>query len=301
MTMLRTTFPRDLLPGLNAHFGMAYRDMPEEWRLLFDVESSKKAFEEDVLSVGFGAAPVKAEGASIAYDDGAQGWVSRYVHETIALAFAITEEAVEDNLYEALGPKYAKALARALKHTKEIKAAAVLNNGFSSSYVGGDGVALLSTAHPLYGGGTYSNILATPADLSETAIESLLIQIRKAKDDRGVPIALSAKFLVVPPELEYTSIRLTRSDLRTGTPDNDINAIKAKGVFNKAPVIITRLTSPTNWFIRTDCPDGLKHMSRVGVQRGTEGDWDSGNLKYKARERYAFGWSDSRSLWASGS
>ena len=297
--MNRTTFAKDLEEGLNAHFGMAYNDRPQEWTMIFDVEGSDRAFEEDVLETGFGAAQVKAEGAAVGYDEGMQGWTSRYVHETIALAFAITEEAIEDNLYTRLGPKYSRALARAMRHTKEIKGAAILNNAFSANHPGGDGVSLLNVAHPLLNGGTFANMLATPADLSEQAIEDMLIMIRKATDDRGVPISLMAEKLIVPPELEYDSIRLTRSTMRVGTADNDISAIVSKGVFNTDPNTITRLTDPDAWFIKTDCPDGLKHMRRVALKRGMQGDFDTGNMRYKARERYSFGFTDPRALYGS--
>jgi hypothetical protein len=299
-TMTRNTFPKDLQEGLNTHFGMAYKELPDEWKQVFTVESSKKAFEEDVLSVGFGVAPVKGEGESVAYDTGGQGWTSRYTHETIALAFSITQEAIEDNLYESLGPKYAKALARALKQTKELKCAGIFNNGFDSNYKGGDGVELFSASHPLYGGGTASNILGTPADLSESSLEDILIQIRKAKDDRGIQIHLMPKQLVVPPELQYTAVRLLRTPNRTGTGDNDINAIKALGVFANDPVLLTRLTDTDAWYVTTDCPDGLKLFQRVGVERGMEEDFNSGNARYKCRERYAVGFSDFRAVFGSG-
>lgn len=299
MPMNRATHKADLQEGLNAHFGMAYREHMTEWDKVFDIEDSKKAFEEDILETGFGAAQLKAEGANIAYDKGMQGWKARYVHDTIALGFAITEEAIEDNLYQRLGPKYSRALARAMQHTKEIKGASILNNAFSNTYAGGDGVALLSTAHPLLGGGTAANKLSTPADLSEQAIEDLLILIRKTNDDRGVPIALRAMSLIVPPELEYDSIRLTRSTMRVGTADNDISAIVSKGVFNSDPTTVTRLTDADAWFIKTDSPEGLKHMRRVRVKRGVMGDFETGNMRYKARERYSFGWTDWRALFGS--
>lgn len=299
--MNRAQFAKQLQLGLNAIFGMAYRELTPEWTQVFPVESSSKAYEEDVLMTGFGAAQVKAEGSAISYDEGAEGWSARYEHITIALAFAITEEAQEDNLYTTLGPKYAKALARAMAHTKEIYGANVLNNAFSTSYLGGDGKALLADDHPLLGGGTFSNMLATPADLSETAIEDLLIQVRKAKDDRGVPIALSPTGLILPPELEYTAHRILQSPQRVATANNDINAIKSKGIFGKAPVVITRLTSASNWFLKTDCLDGLKHFKRKGITRGTEVEFSTGNISYKSRERYSFGWTDPRSLYGSGS
>lgn len=297
--MNRTTHAKDLQEGLNAHFGMAYTDHPTEWDKIFMVENSRKAFEEDVLETGFGAAQIKAEGANVAYDMGGQGWTARYVHETIALAFAITEEAVEDNLYTRLGPKYARALARAMQHTKEIKGAAVINNSFDTNYAGGDGKPLFATDHPLVGGGTASNKLGTPADLSEQAIEDLLIQIRKMVDDRNVPIALRPGSLIVAPEGEYDAIRLTRSTMRVGTPNNDISAIVAKGVFNSEPITITRLTDADAWYMSTDCPEGMKHMRRVRMKRGVQGEFETGNMRYKARERYSFGWTDWRAMFAS--
>lgn len=298
-TMNRFTFPADLQEGLNAHFGDQYRELPDEWSQVFDTYNSTKAYEEDVLNIGFGTAPVKAEGEGVAYDTGAQGWFSRYTHETIALAFAITEEAIEDNLYMSIGPKYAKALARALKQTKEIKGAAVLNNAFDANYPGGDGVALLSASHPLHFGGTFSNILATPADFSEQALEDILIQIRKAKDDRGIPIALSPKRIIIPPELEFVAERILRSPGRPGTPDNDINAIRSKGIFGSDPAIITRLVDADAWYIKTDAPEGLKHFKRTSVQRGIETDFSTGDTRYKVRERYSFGWSEIRSIFGS--
>lgn len=297
--MNRNNHARDLQEGLNAHFGMTYNQHMVEWDKVFDTEDSRKAFEEDVLETGFGAAQVKAEGSNVAYDKGLQGWTARYVHETIALAFAITEEAIEDNLYQRLGPKYSRALARAMQHTKEIKGASILNNGFDANYAGGDGVALLSGSHPLLHGGTASNILATPADLSEQAIEDLLIMIRKSTDDRGVPVALKAMKLITAPEGEYDAIRLTRSTMRVGTADNDISAIVSKGVFNQDPVTITRLTDADAWFIKTDAPEGMKHMRRVRIKRGIQGDFETGNMRYKSRERYVFGWTDWRAIFGS--
>jgi len=299
MPMNRSHFPKDLEEGLNAHFGMTYRELPEEWRQFLDIENSKKAFEEDVLEVGFGAASVKGEGEDFAEDAGSQGWTSRYTHETIGLMFSITEEAIEDNLYQSQGPKYARALARAMKHTKEIKAAALLNNATSGSHLGGDGVALLSTSHPLQGGGVQSNKLATPADFAEASLEDLLIQIRKCKDDRNVPKALSPKRLILPPELEYTGIRILKSTGRVSTSDNDINAVRSKGVFNTDPAIITRLTDADQWFIKTDCPEGMKMIQRVKVQRGMQTNFKTGNYEYKTRERYVPGWSDWRSCFGS--
>ena len=299
MTMKRTDFPKGLEEGLNAHFGLEYKEHMEEWRGCYDVETSDKAFEEDQLITGFGAAQVKVEGDTVAYDDGQEGWTARYTHETIALAFRITEEAVEDHLYYRLGPKYARALARAMQHTKEIKGAAVFNNATTAGYTGGDAKTLLATDHPLLGGGTFSNKLSTPADLSETSIEDLLIQIRKAVDDRSVPIALRPKSLIIPPDLEYTATRLLRSVLRTGTGDNDINAIKSLGIFKSDPMVVTRLTDADAWFIRTDINDGLKHIVRKKISNGKEQDFETGDWRYKARERYIFGWSDPRGVYGS--
>ena len=297
--MNRTQFAKELERGLNTVFGLDYDQYPEEWRKIFETSTSEKAFEEDVLVTGFGAAPVKAEGASTAYDEGGEAWTSRYTHETIALQFAITEEAIEDNLYMQTGAKMAKALARSMQHTKEIKAAAILNNGFNSSYLGGDGKPLFSTIHPLAGGGTTSNMLATPADFSETALEDILIQIRTAKDDRGIPIALVPKQVCVPPQLEYIAIRVMSSTLRPGTPDNDVNAIKTKNVFSTMPHVITRLTDPDFWFVKTDAMEGLKYFDRVALKKRVEIDHDTGNYKYLTRERYSLGWSDFRAVYGS--
>lgn len=297
--MNRTAFKKSLEEGLNTVFGLDYGSYPEEWRMVFDTESSKKASEEDQLITGFGAAPVKAEGSSIAFDDASESWTSRYTHETIALAFAITEEAIEDNLYISMGSKYAKALARSMIHTKEIKGAAVLNNATSGSYLGGDGVSLLSTAHPLAGGGTQSNKLATAADFSETSLEDILIQIRKAVDDRGIPVALNPTDVIIPPDLEYVACRILDSNLRPGTPDNDINAVNKKGVFGREPVVVTRLTDADQWFVKTDCPDGMKHFNRVGLKKKMEDEFNTGNFLYKCRERYSFGWTDFRSIFGS--
>ena len=299
MSLNRADFKKQLQEGLNAVFGMAYKSYPEEWRMMFAVETSNKAFEEDVLMAGLGAAPVKGEGSTIAYDEGAESYVARYNHETIALAFAITEEAEEDGLYGSLGAKYAKALARSMQHTKEVKGANVLNNGFSASFPGGDGVSLFSTAHPLWGGGTQSNKLATPADLSEAALEAACIQIEDWVDERGIPVDISVKCLVIPTDLKYVARRILFSSARSGTADNDLNALKDLNEFPDGVKVNHRLTDADAWFIITDCPDGLKHMKRKGIKRGVEGDFDSGNMRYKARERYSFGWSDYRGAFAS--
>ncbi len=297
MTMNRASLPKDLEEGLNAHFGDAYRELPEEWRVCFEVESSQKAFEEDVLMTGLGYAPTKSEGSAITYDEMAQGYSSRYDHETIALAVRITEEAVEDNLYYSMGPKLARGLARSLKHTKELKGANILNNATVTN--GGDGVPLLSVAHPRQGGGTWSNKLATPADISEAALEDICTQIRTAEDDRGLPIALSPVRLIIPPQTAFDAHRILRSTLRPGTADNDVNALRSRGMFSNEPHQLTRLTDPDAWFVLTDCPEGLKHFIRIGVQRGMLGDFETGDARYKVRERYSFGWSDPRGIYGS--
>ncbi len=299
MAMTRAQFAKQLQEGLNTVWGLEYQSHPEEWKRIFKVESSKKAYEEDVLTTGFGAAVVKPEGSAFTYDDAAEAWTSRYTHETIALGFQITSEAVEDNLYMSAGAKLSKALARSMQHTKEIKCAAVLNNGFSASFTGGDGVALFSASHPLAGGGTFSNLLATPADISETAIEDLLIQIRKCKDDRGIPIALRATDVIIPPELEYIACRILDSTLRTNSADNDVNAINRKGIFGRDPIIITRMTDADQWGILTDAADGLKMFQRSPVQTKMEPEFNTDNFRYRAKERYSVGWSDPRAIFGS--
>lgn len=297
--MNRAQFRKQLQEGLNAVFGLEYKSYPEEWRDFLDLENSHKAYEEDVLMVGLGAAQVKAEGAGVAYDSGSEAWVSRYQHETIALAFSITEEAIEDGLYGKLGAKYAKALARSMQHTKEVKSANILNNAFNSSFAGGDGKSLCATDHPLQGGGTFSNTFTTPADLSEASLEDALIQISKFTDDRGIPIASLAMKLVIPPDLCFVAERLTKSTLRPGTADNDINASRSKGMLPQGYCQVHRLTDPDAWFIKTDCPDGLKMMQRKNLQRGMEGDFETGNMRYKARERYSVGFTDPRAIFGS--
>lgn len=305
MAMTRAQFAKLLREGLNTVWGLEYKSHPEEWRQVFQVESSKKAFEEDQLVTGFGAAVVKAEGASITYDEAQEGWTSRYNHETIALAFTITQESIEDNLYMSQGQKYARALARSMQHTKEIKGAAILNNAFNATFAGGDGRPLLAVDHPLAGGGVQSNALATPADLAEASLEDLLIQIRKTKDDRGIPIAVKPVDLVIPPESEFIAVRLLESTLRPGLQAgataalNDVNAINRKSIFGKEPIVVTRLTDPDAFFIKTDVQDGLKMFQRVAIQNKMEEDFDTGNYRFKNRERYSFGWTDYRSLFGS--
>ena len=298
MALNRALFTKQLNLGLNTVFGMEYDRYPEQWRSLYSTEQSMKAFEEDVQMIGFGAAPTKAEGAMISYDSGREGFVSRYVHETVALAFAITEEAEEDGLYGSLGAKYARALARSMQHTKEIKGANIFNNATTTS-LGGDGQALLDGSHPLGGGGTASNILGTPADLSETSLETLLVQISQAVDDRSIPIALSGRKLAVPPGLIFIAERIIKSNLRPGTADNDINAMRNMGMIPEGVVVNQRFTNPDQYFILTDCPDGMKHFVRSPIKKAVEGDFESGNLRYKCRERYSFGFTDWRGVYGS--
>lgn len=299
MAMTRNQFRKQLQEGLNAVFGMAYRSYPEEWRKIFEVNNSRKAYEEDVLMAGLGAAPVKSEGGGVTYDEGAESYVARYNHETIALAFSITEEAVEDGLYGNLGSKYAKALARSMQHTKDVKGANILNQGFNASFPGGDGVALFSTAHPLWAGGTLANTFVTQADISEASLEEAIITVDDWVDERGIPIAVAIKRLVVPTDLQFIAERILKSPYRSGTGDNDINAMKSMGMVSGGCSVNHRLTDPDAWFLITDCPDGLKHMKRTNVKRGMEGDFESGNMRYKTRERYSFGWSDWRGAFAS--
>lgn len=299
MAMTRAQFAKLLQQGLNTVWGLEYNSYPEEWKQVFMTSNSDKAFEEDQLVTGFGGAVVKPEGTAITYDEASQGWTARYNHETIALAFNITEEAIEDNLYMQAGAKYVKALARSMQHTKEIKGASILNNGFDSNYAIGDGQPLFSASHPLAGGGTASNLLGTPADLAEASIESLLIQIRKTKDDRNIPVAIKPTDVIVPPDVEYIATRLLVSNYRTGTSNNDVSAIVSKSIFGKDPKVITRLTDSNAWYIKTDCPDGLKMFQRVSVQNKMEQDFNTGNFRYKARERYAFGVTDWRGIFGS--
>jgi len=298
MAINRAAIKKQLQEGLNAVFGLEYKQHPELWKDIFTVsKEAKKAYVEDVLMSGFGAAPVKAEGAGVAYDEASEGWVSRYFFETIALAFALTEEAGEDDLYGDLGSQMSKALARSMQYTKNVKGANVLNNGFSASFKGGDGVALFSTSHLLQGGGTFSNMLSTAADLSETSLEDMNILIGDAVDDRSLPILLSSKKLIIPTELQFTAQRLLKSEGRVGTADNDINAIRSMNIISGGCSTNVYLTDPDAWFIITDAPEGLKYIERVALKKGLEGDFETGNMRYKARERYVFGWSNSRGAY----
>ncbi len=297
MAMNRALFAKQLEPGLNTLFGLEYKRYPEQWRQLFAYNTSKKAFEEDVLNEGFGAAPEKSEGAGVAYDTAAELWTARYNHLTYALAFSITEEAEEDGLYGSVGKRYVKALARSMQHTKEIKAANVLNNMFTSGN-GGDGVVLGSASHPSTSG-NQSNILSTAADLSETSLEQILINISDMNDDRGIPAAAVGVKLVVPTALVFTADRLLKSTLRTATAENDINAIKAGGYLSGGVVTNQRLSDTDAWFVMTDIPDGLKMFQRRPLKNGMEGDFETGNIRYKCSERYSFGWSDWRGIMGS--
>ncbi|MNK79371.1 hypothetical protein D3C87_990380 [compost metagenome] len=299
MAISRAQLLKELLPGLNALFGLEYKTYGEEHKEIYETETSERSFEEETKLSGFQAAPVKNEGAAIAYDNAQEAWTARYVHETIAQGFSITEEAMEDNLYDSLSARYTKALARSMAYTKQVKAAAVLNNGFSSSFLGGDGVSLFSTAHPLVSGGTNSNRPATGVDLNETSLEAAVIQIAAWTDERSLLIAAKPKKLIIPPALQFVATRLLETSLRVGTADNDINALKNNGSIPGGYAINHFLTDPNAWFLCTDVPNGLKHFERVPLATSMDGDFDSGNVRYKARERYSFGWSDPLGVYGS--
>ena len=299
MAISRAQLLKELLPGLNALFGMEYARYGEEHKEIYETETSERSFEEETKLAGFSAAPVKNEGSAIAYDNAQEAFTARYNHETIALGFSITEEAIEDNLYDSLSARYTKALARAMAYTKQVKAASVLNNGFSAAYPGGDGVALFSTAHPLVSGGTNSNTPATPADLNETALENAVIQIAAWTDERGLLIAAKPVKLVIPPALMFVAKRLLDTELRVATADNDINALKQMGAIPEGYTVNHFLTDTNGWFLTTDVPNGLKHFERMPLSNSMDGDFDTGNVRYKARERYSFGWSDPLGIWGS--
>jgi hypothetical protein len=299
MAISRAQLLKELLPGLNALFGMEYARYGEEHKEIYETETSERSFEEETKLSGFSAAPVKNEGSAIAYDQAQEAWSTRYTHETIALGFSITEEAIEDNLYDSLSARYTKSLARAMAYTKQVKAAAVLNNGFSSNYPGGDGVSLFNYSHPLISGGTNSNTPSTQVDLNETSLEAAVIQIAAWTDERGLLIAAKPKKLVVPPALMFTAKRLLDTELRVATADNDINAIKQMGAIPEGYTVNHFLTDTNAWFLTTDVPNGLKHFVRTPLQNSMDGDFDTGNVRYKARERYSFGWSDPLGMWGS--
>jgi hypothetical protein len=300
MAISRAQLLKELLPGLNALFGLQYATYGEEHKEIYETEKSERSFEEETKLSGFSAAPVKNEGSAIAYDNAQEAFTARYNHETIALGFSITEEAVEDNLYDSLSARYTKGLARAMAYTKQVKAASILNNGFTGGvYAGGDGVALFSTAHPLISGGTNSNRPSTNSDLNETSLENAVIQIAAWTDERGLLIAAKPRKLVVPPALQFVATRLLETNLRVGTADNDINALKNNGSIPEGYTINHYLTDTNAWFLCTDVPNGLKHFERMALTTGMDGDFDTGNVRYKARERYSFGFSDPLGVFGS--
>jgi hypothetical protein len=301
MAISRAQLLKELLPGLNALFGLEYATYGEEHKEIYETETSERSFEEETKLSGFSAAPVKNEGSAIAYDNAQEAWTARYNHETIAMGFSLTEEAIEDNLYDSLSARYTKALARGMAYTKQVKAANVLNNGFTNTaaYYGGDGVPLFSSAHPLTSGGTNSNIPTTPADLNETSLEAAVIQIAAWTDERSLLIAAKPNKLIVPPALQFVATRLLETSLRVGTNDNDVNALKNNGSIPGGYTINHFLTDNNAWFLTTDVPNGMKHFVRTPMSTGMDGDFDTGNVRYKARERYSFGWSDPLGMYGS--
>jgi len=299
MAISRAQLLKELLPGLNALFGLEYAKYGEEHKEIYETESSERSFEEETKLSGFSAAPVKNEGSAIAYDNGQEAWTARYNHETIAMGFSLTEEAIEDNLYDSLSARYTKALARSMAYTKQVKAAAVLNNGFTAGYNGGDGTTLFSATHTLVSGGTNSNVPSTPSDLNETSLESAVIQISLWTDERSLLIAAKPRKLVVPPALQFVATRLLETELRVGTNDNDINALKNNGSIPEGYAINHFLTDTNAWFLTTDVPNGMKHFERTPLQNSMDGDFDTGNVRYKSRERYSFGWSDPLGMYGS--
>jgi hypothetical protein len=299
MAISRAQLLKELLPGLNALFGLEYEKYDDEHKEIYETETSERSFEEETKLSGFSAAPVKNEGSAIAYDNAQEAWTARYNHETIAMGFSITEEAVEDNLYDSLSSRYTKALARGMAYTKQVKAAFVLNNAFTGGPTYGDGVVLCSTAHPLVSGGTNSNRPTVGTDLNETALENAVIQIAGWTDERGLLIASRPKKLIIPPQLQFVATRLLETELRVGTADNDINALKNNGSIPEGYTINHYLTDPNAFFLTTDVPNGLKHFVRTPMSTGMDGDFDTGNVRYKARERYSFGVSDPLGIFGS--
>jgi len=299
MAISRAQLLKELLPGLNALFGLEYARYGEEHKEIYETEKSERSFEEETKLSGFSAAPVKNEGQSIAYDNAQEAFTARYTHETIALGFSITEEAIEDNLYDSLSARYTKGLARAMAYTKQVKAAAVINNGFNSAFPGGDGVSLFNTAHPLVSGGTNSNTPSTAADLNETSLENAVIQIAAWTDERGLLIAAKPRKLIIPPSLMFVATRLLETSLRVGTTDNDINALKNNGAIPEGYTVNHFLTDTNGWYLTTDVPNGLKHFERTPLTNSMDGDFDTGNVRYKARERYSFGFSDPLGIYGS--
>jgi hypothetical protein len=299
MAISRAQLLKELLPGLNALFGLEYARYGEEYKEIYETETSERSFEEETKLSGFSAAPVKNEGSAIAYDNAQEVFTARYTHETIALGFSLTEEAIEDNLYDSLSSRYTKSLARAMAYTKEVKGASTLNNGFSASFPGGDGVPLFSTQHPLVSGGVNSNTPATPADLSETSLEAAVIQISLWTDERGLLIAAKPRKLIIPTNLQFVATRLLETELRVGTADNDINALKNNGAIPGGYAINHWLTDTDAWFLTTDVPNGMKHFVRTPLSNSMDGDFDTGNVRYKSRERYSFGFSDPLGMFGS--
>ena len=302
MAISRAQLAKELEPGLNALFGMSYDSYDREYEEIFSIEDSQRAFEEEVLITGFGSAPVKTEGQGVSFDTASEGFTARYTHDTIALAFSLTDEAVEDNLYDSLGRRYVKALARSMANTKEVKGADVLNTAFNTSFAGGDGQPMISTAHPLAGGGTLANRATTMADLNETSLEDSLIDISTFTDDRGLTISVQATKLVIPPQLTFVADRILNSQLRVGTADNDINAIRNTGVLPGGYTVNHYLTDPDAYFILTsvtESGEGLKMFQRTAMETSMEPDFSTGNIRYKARERYSYGWSDWRGIYGS--
>jgi len=299
MAISRQQLAKELEPGLNALFGLEYKNYENQHTEIYDIENSDRAFEEEVMLSGFANAAVKAEGSAVTFDTANEAFTSRYTHETVALAFAITEEAIEDNLYDRIATRYTKALARSMAQTKQIKAANVLNNGFDSSFPGGDGKELFATDHPTQSAGTLANELSTSADLSETSLEQAMIDIAAFKDERGFKIAARGLKLIIPSELQFTAERILRSPARVGTADNDLNALSSKGMLPQGYVVNNYLTDTDAFFIKTDIPNGMKMFNRANLKTAMEGDFDTGNVRYKARERYSFGFSDWRGMFGS--
>jgi|TARA_B100000519_G_scaffold63108_1_gene53646 hypothetical protein len=299
MAINRAQLVKELEPGLNALFGLEYDRYENEHTEIFDTENSERAFEEEVMLSGFGQAPVKGEGAAVTYDTAQETFTARYSHETVALAFSLTEEAIEDNLYDSLSSRYTKALARSMATTKQVKAANVLNNGFSTSFPGGDGKPLMTTDHPTLSGGDQSNEPSTAADLNETSLENAMIDISQFVDERGIKINVQARKLIIPPQLQFVAERVLKTPGRVGTSDNDINALSNMGMLPEGYVVNHYLTDTDAFFIKTDAPNGLKHFVRSPMSTGMEGDFETGNVRYKARERYSFGFSDWRGIYGS--
>ena len=298
-TFSRAQQLKELLPGLNGLFGLEYARYGEEHKEIYETETSERSFEEEVKLAGMSAAPVKNEGSALTYDSGQEAWTARYNHETIALGFSITEEAMEDNLYDSVATRLTKALARAMAYTKQVKGANVLNNGFDSNFAGGDGVSLLSASHPLVNGGTNSNVPTTPTDLNETSLENAVIQIAAWTDEKGLLIAAKPKKLIIPSALQFVATRLLDTKLRVGTADNDLNALNNNGSIPGGYSINHFLTDPDAWFLLTDIPNGLKHFVRAAMKTDMQGDFDTGNVRYRARERYSFGFSDPLGIYGS--